>query len=497
MKFKELGLDHDLLKAIAQSGFEEATPIQAETIPLVLAGKDVIGQAQTGTGKTAAFGLPILQNIDKADRSIQALVISPTRELAIQTQEELYRLGQDKKIKVQAVYGGADIRRQIRQLSEHPQIVVGTPGRILDHIGRHTLKLQNLKVLVLDEADEMLDMGFIDDIEKIVEQMPTARQTLLFSATIPASIMRLTNKFMHEPVTVKIKAKELTADTVEQYYVRAKDYEKFDVMTRLFDVQDPDLALIFGRTKRRVDELTRGLKARGYRAEGIHGDLTQQKRMSVLRQFKSGQLDFLVATDVAARGLDISGVTHVYNYDIPQDPDSYVHRIGRTGRAGHKGVSVTFVTPNEIEYLHTIEDLTKKRMLPMKPPTAEEALMGQISSGLETIKAQVEANDTEKYEAMAESLLENYTPLQLVSAYLKAVSPDDASAVPVKITPERPLPHRGHGNNRGGYKGGYKGKRREGGYQGNRDNKRSYDKKRNFSDKRKNVKRSFKIRNGE
>lgn len=502
MKFKELGLDHDLLKAIAQSGFEEATPIQAETIPLVLAGKDVIGQAQTGTGKTAAFGLPILQNIDKADRSIQALVISPTRELAIQTQEELYRLGQDKKIKVQAVYGGADIRRQIRQLSEHPQIVVGTPGRILDHIGRHTLKLQNLKVLVLDEADEMLDMGFIDDIEKIVEQMPTARQTLLFSATIPASIMRLTNKFMHEPVTVKIKAKELTADTVEQYYVRAKDYEKFDVMTRLFDVQDPDLALIFGRTKRRVDELTRGLKARGYRAEGIHGDLTQQKRMSVLRQFKSGQLDFLVATDVAARGLDISGVTHVYNYDIPQDPDSYVHRIGRTGRAGHKGVSVTFVTPNEIEYLHTIEDLTKKRMLPMKPPTAEEALMGQISSGLETIKAQVEANDTEKYEAMAESLLENYTPLQLVSAYLKAVSPDDASAVPVKITPERPLPHRGrsnhgHGNNRGGYKGGYKGKRREGVYQGNRDNKRSYDKKRNFSDKRKNVKRSFKIRNGE
>ena len=502
MKFKELGLDHDLLKAIAQSGFEEATPIQAETIPLVLEGKDVIGQAQTGTGKTAAFGLPILQHIDKADRSIQALVISPTRELAIQTQEELYRLGRDKKIKVQAVYGGADIRRQIRQLADHPQIVVGTPGRILDHIGRHTLKLEHLDTLVLDEADEMLDMGFIDDIEKIVEQMPTERQTLLFSATMPAAIMRLTNKFMKEPVIVKIKAKELTADTVEQYYVRAKDYEKFDVMTRLFDVQDPDLALIFGRTKRRVDELTRGLKARGYRAEGIHGDLTQQKRMSVLRQFKSGQLHFLVATDVAARGLDISGVTHVYNYDIPQDPDSYVHRIGRTGRAGHKGVSVTFVTPNEIEYLHTIEDLTKKRMLPMKPPTAEEALMGQISSGLATIKEQVEANDTEKYEAMAETLLENYTPLQLVSAYLKAVSPDDASAVPVKITPERPLPRRGrnnhgHGNNRGGYKGGYKGKRRDGGYQGNRDGKRSYDKKRNFGDKRKNVKRNFKIRTGE
>ena len=364
MKFTELGLDHDLLKAIARSGFEEATPIQAETIPLVLQGKDVIGQAQTGTGKTAAFGLPILQRIDRSRREVQALVISPTRELAIQTQEELYRLGRDKKINVQAVYGGADIRRQIKALAGHPQIVVGTPGRLLDHLNRHTLKLGELSTLVLDEADEMLDMGFIDDIESIVKTAPETRQTLLFSATMPAPIMKLTNTFMHDPITVKIKSKELTADTVDQYYVRAKDFEKFDVMTRLFDVQSPELALIFGRTKRRVDELTRGLKARGYKAEGIHGDLTQQKRMSVLRQFKSGELDFLVATDVAARGLDITGVTHVYNYDIPQDPDSYVHRVGRTGRAGKSGVSVTFVTPNEVDYLRTIEDLTKKRKMP-------------------------------------------------------------------------------------------------------------------------------------
>ena len=472
MKFKELGLDHEILKAISRSGFEEATPIQAETIPLVLKGDDVIGQAQTGTGKTAAFGLPILEKIDKADRNIQALIISPTRELAIQTQEELYKLGRDKKIKVQAVYGGADIRRQIRSLSEHPQILVGTPGRLLDHINRHTVKLGGLKTLVLDEADEMLDMGFIDDIESIVKTAPVERQTLLFSATMPAPIMRLTKNFMHDPITVKIKSKELTADSIEQYYVRAKDFEKFDVMTRIFDVQAPELALIFGRTKRRVDELTRGLKARGYRAEGIHGDLTQQKRMSVLRQFKSGQLDFLVATDVAARGLDINNVTHVYNYDIPQDPDSYVHRIGRTGRAGKKGVSVTFVSPNEIEYLHTIEELTKKRMLPMKPPTDKEAFLGQISTGLEKVKEQVEEGDTDKYEPMAESLLETYTPLQLVSAYLKAVSPDDASTVPVKITPERPLPSR---NKRGGGRsnGGYRGNRSNGGrsnsYQGKRD----------------------------
>lgn len=489
MKFKELGLDHDLLKAITRAGFEEATPIQTETIPLVLQGKDVIGQAQTGTGKTAAFGLPILQDMDRSDRDVQALVISPTRELAIQTQEELYKLGRDKKIKVQAVYGGADIRRQIRGLADHPEIVVGTPGRLLDHINRHTLKLGNLKTLVLDEADEMLDMGFIDDIESIVKNAPDSRQTLLFSATIPAGIMKLTNNFMHDPITVKIKSKELTADSIDQYYVRSRDFEKFDIMTRLFDVQSPDLALIFGRTKRRVDELTRGLKARGYRAEGIHGDLTQQKRMSVLRQFKGGELDFLVATDVAARGLDITGVTHVYNYDIPQDPDGYVHRIGRTGRAGKSGVSVTFVTPNEMGYLRTIEELTKVRMTPLKPPTEKEAFMGQLSTGLETIKAQVEAGDTEKYEPMAESLLDEYTPLQLVSAYLKAVAPDDASSVPVKITPERPLPNRGghghgggHGDNRHG--GGYRGKdnNRRGGYRG-RDNKRPYDKNRRFHDK--------------
>ncbi|KRK70419.1 DEAD/DEAH box helicase [Lacticaseibacillus nasuensis] len=491
MKFTELGLDHDLLKAIARSGFEEATPIQAETIPLVLQGKDVIGQAQTGTGKTAAFGLPILQRIDRSRREVQALVISPTRELAIQTQEELYRLGRDKKINVQAVYGGADIRRQIKALAGHPQIVVGTPGRLLDHLNRHTLKLGELSTLVLDEADEMLDMGFIDDIESIVKTAPETRQTLLFSATMPAPIMKLTNTFMHDPITVKIKSKELTADTVDQYYVRAKDFEKFDVMTRLFDVQSPELALIFGRTKRRVDELTRGLKARGYKAEGIHGDLTQQKRMSVLRQFKSGELDFLVATDVAARGLDITGVTHVYNYDIPQDPDSYVHRVGRTGRAGKSGVSVTFVTPNEVDYLRTIEDLTKKRMMPLKPPTEQEAFLGQLSTGLETVKQAVEDDDTSKFEPMAESLLEEYTPLQLVAAYLKQVTPDDAKAVPVKITPERPLPNHNHRSN-SKYRGrsSYRGNDRHDGGHGGRSNGYRGDGKRGFDRNRRDGKRT-------
>ena len=453
MKFSELGLEKDLLKAVERSGFEEATPIQEATIPLVLAGIDVIGQAQTGTGKTAAFGLPVLQHIDPAKNIIQAVIISPTRELAIQTQEELYRLGKDKRAKVQAVYGGADIRRQIQQLKHNtPQILVGTPGRLLDHINRRTVDLSLVNSLILDEADEMLDMGFLDDIESIIESIPPNRQTLLFSATMPKAILRIGEKFMMDPQVVKIKAKELTTDLVDQYFVKAKEFEKFDIMTRIMDVQAPELTIVFGRTKRRVDELSRGLEARGYNAAGIHGDLTQQRRMNILRKFKAGQLDILVATDVAARGLDISGVTHVYNYDIPQDPESYVHRIGRTGRAGHHGTSVTFVTPNEMDYLRVIEKLTKKRMEPMKPPTEEEAFNGQISSALVDIKELVENTSTERYETQAKELLEQYDAVDLVAALLNNMTKDDASQIPVKITPERPLPRRKKNNHTGNYR---------------------------------------------
>nr|WP_290123531.1 DEAD/DEAH box helicase [Liquorilactobacillus satsumensis] len=442
MKFTELGLSDNLLKAIKRSGFEEATPIQAETIPLVLEGDDVIGQAQTGTGKTAAFGLPLLNHIDVKKNEIQAVVISPTRELAIQTQEELFRLGRDEHAKVQAVYGGADIRRQINMLKRAPQIIVGTPGRLLDHIRRRTVDLSKVKTLVLDEADEMLDMGFVDDIESIIAKIPTERQTLLFSATMPAAILKIGEKFMTKPKIVKIKAKELTTDLVDQFYVRARDFEKFDTMTRILDVQAPELTILFGRTKRRVDELSKGLEARGYNAKGIHGDLSQQRRMSILKQFKAGKLDILVATDVAARGLDISGVTHVYNYDIPQDPESYVHRIGRTGRAGHHGVSVTFVTPNEMDYLRVIERLTKKRMTPLKPPTEEEAFIGQISSAVEGIDDLVKKTNTAKFEKQVTQLLEKYDATDLIAALINEMAKDNASEVPVKITPERPLPNR-------------------------------------------------------
>ncbi|KAF1299514.1 ATP-dependent RNA helicase [Enterococcus sp. JM4C] len=454
MKFKELNLSPELLAAVERAGFEEATPIQEATISLALDGRDVIGQAQTGTGKTAAFGLPMLEKIDTNNRDLQGLVIAPTRELAIQTQEELFRLGKDKKIRVQAVYGGADIGRQIRGLKDRPHIVVGTPGRMLDHINRHTLKLGTVQTLVLDEADEMLNMGFLEDIEKIISQVPSERQTLLFSATMPPAIKSIGVKFMQSPEHVQIKTKEMTADLIDQYYVRSKDFEKFDIMTRLLDVQTPELTIVFGRTKRRVDELARGLEARGYRAEGIHGDLSQQKRMSVLRSFKSGHLDILVATDVAARGLDISGVTHVYNYDIPQDPESYVHRIGRTGRAGKGGMSVTFVTPNEMSYLHVIENLTKKRMTPLRPPSEKEAFKGQLGAAIEEVETKLEENGLDKYLSASDDLLEKYEAQDLVALLLKTISKDPSDSVPVKITPERPLPANKKGFNKNGKRGG-------------------------------------------
>ena len=486
MKFGELGLDKSLLKAVKRSGFEEATPIQAETIPLVLAGNDVIGQAQTGTGKTAAFGLPVLQQLDLDLRQIQAVIISPTRELAIQTQEELFHLGKEKRAKVQVVYGGADIRRQIKQLEQHtPHILVGTPGRLLDHIQRGTINLAHVKHLILDEADEMLDMGFLDDIEKIIQAVPAERQTLLFSATMPKEILKIGEKFMVNPQIVKIKAKELTTDLVDQYFVKTKEFEKFDIMTRLIDVQAPELTIVFGRTKRRVDELSRGLEARGYNAAGIHGDLTQQRRMNVLRKFKNGDLDILVATDVAARGLDISGVTHVYNYDITQDPESYVHRIGITGRAGHHGTSVTFVTPNEMDYLRVIEKLTKKRMDPLKPPTQDEAFIGQVSSALDDIKDLIADTDTERYEAQAQALLEQYDAVEVVAAFLNNMTKKDASDVPVKITPEKPLPRRKKGRRNGNYRRGNdnfkRGKRFNKHDRNNRDNKRRSGKKNRFT----------------
>ncbi|TWT02210.1 DEAD/DEAH box helicase [Planomicrobium sp. CPCC 101079] len=466
VKFSELNLSETTLKSVRRMGFEEATPIQEGTIRLGMEGKDIIGQAQTGTGKTTAFGIPLIEKIDTKDGNVQGLIIAPTRELAIQVSEELYRLGQDKNVRILSVYGGQEIGRQIRALKNRPQIIVGTPGRLLDHINRRTLKLDNVNTLILDEADEMLNMGFIEDIQTIMSSVPETRQTLLFSATMPDAIRRIAEKFMKTPEIVKIKSKEMTVENIEQFFVKSVEREKFDILSRLINVQQPELAIVFGRTKRRVDELSHALNIRGYVAEGIHGDLSQAKRMSVLKQFKAGKVDILVATDVAARGLDISGVSHVYNFDIPQDPESYVHRIGRTGRAGKKGVAVTFVTPREMGYLSIVERTTKKKMEALIPPTADEAVLGQKRVAMEQLQEMTEKNNLGDYRTFAAEMLEKFDAVDLIAAALKTMTkePEDT---PVQISEERPLPSRGGG----GYKGksGGSGSRSGGGgYKGSR-----------------------------
>ncbi|MFD0051902.1 DEAD/DEAH box helicase [Actinomycetes bacterium NPDC127524] len=451
--FSELGLDRTSMKSIEKMGFEEASPIQAQTIPLALEGKDLIGQAQTGTGKTAAFGIPLIEKIDIKDDHVQGIVIAPTRELAIQVSEELYKLGYGKRARVMAVYGGQDIDRQIRALKKYPHIIVGTPGRLLDHIKRKNIRLGDVHTVVLDEADEMLNMGFIEDIESILSNVPEERQTLLFSATMPEPIRKIAERFMNEPTVVRVKAKEMTVSSIEQFYVELRESEKFDTLARLLDIQTPDLAIVFGRTKRRVDELASALTIRGYMAEGIHGDLSQAKRLSVLKKFKEGNIDVLVATDVAARGLDISGVTHVYNFDIPQDPESYVHRIGRTGRAGKHGVAITFVTPRERGQLHAVEHTTKKRMEKLKTPTITEALEGQQKAVTEKIVNAVENEDLSLYLTHAEELLQKHSAVDLVAAVLKSMTKEPDST-PVKLTEEAPMPMKrdrnrfGNSNNR-------------------------------------------------
>ncbi len=467
VKFSELNISETTLKSVKRMGFEEATPIQEGTIRLGMEGKDIIGQAQTGTGKTTAFGIPLIEKIDTKDGNVQGLVIAPTRELAIQVSEELYRLGQDKNVRILSVYGGQEISRQIRALKNRPQVIVGTPGRLLDHINRRTLKLDNVNTLILDEADEMLNMGFIEDIQTIMASVPDTRQTLLFSATMPDAIRRIAEKFMKAPEVVKIKSKEMTVENIEQFYVKSVEREKFDFLSRLLNVQQPELAIVFGRTKRRVDELAKALNIRGYLAEGIHGDLSQAKRMSVLKQFKAGKIDILVATDVAARGLDISGVSHVYNFDIPQDPESYVHRIGRTGRAGKKGVAVTFVTPREMGYLSIVERTTKKKMEALVPPTANEAVLGQKRVAMEQLFEMTEKNNLGDYREFATQMLEKHDAVDLIAAALKTMTkePED---VPVSISEERPLPSRGGGGYKGKSGSGSGRSSGGGGYKGNR-----------------------------
>ncbi|MBP2636359.1 MAG: cshA 2 [Firmicutes bacterium] len=443
-QFKKLGIGDITIRALSDMGFEEPTPIQEQAIPLLLEGKDLLGQAQTGTGKTAAFGIPLLENIGNDTRATLGIVLTPTRELCIQVAEELNKLGQFSRTRTLPIYGGQDIQRQIRSLQRKPQIIVATPGRLMDHMNRRTIKLTDIKMVVLDEADEMLNMGFVEDIEKILSATPESRQTLLFSATMPRQIQTLAQRFLKDPELISIKSKEVTVPLIEQYYMELHDRQKFDVFCRLLDIESPELAIVFGRTKRRVDELTEGLKKRGYSAEGIHGDLTQAKRDSVLRQFREGTIDILVATDVAARGLDVSGVSHVYNFDIPQDPESYVHRVGRTGRAGQTGIAMTFVIPREIEHLHSIERVTKRKIVRKPVPSVTEAIEGQQRLAVEKLLNQIEDGGLEPYRIRAEELLNETDSIALLAAALKLLT-KEPDTTPIKITEEAPLRSRYHG----------------------------------------------------
>ena len=363
MTFEEMCLDTRIMRAIAEMGFEQPSPIQAQSIPIAVEGKDMIGQARTGTGKTASFGIPMLQRINPKDKNLQAIVLCPTRELAIQSANEIRKLAKFLHgIKVLPIYGGQEISKQIRSLKGGVQIVIGTPGRVMDHLRRHTLKPQTVDIVVLDEADEMLNMGFREDIETILGQLPEERQTMLFSATMPKPILEIAKRYLHEPEIVKVIQKELTVPKIEQYYYEVNPRKKNEVLSRLLDMYDPSLSLVFCNTKRKVDELVADLKGRGYFAEGLHGDMKQSQRDRVMNGFRNGRTDILVATDVAARGIDVDDVEAVFNYDVPQDDEYYVHRIGRTGRAGREGRAFTLVVGKEIYKLKDIQRYCKTKI---------------------------------------------------------------------------------------------------------------------------------------
>ncbi|RKL64016.1 ATP-dependent helicase [Thermoanaerobacteraceae bacterium SP2] len=422
-KFEEMDISREIQKAIDEMGFEEATPIQAQAIPHIFNGEDVIGQAQTGTGKTAAFGIPLLDKIDSGNRGVQAVILSPTRELAIQVAEELKELSKYKQgIDILPIYGGQPIERQIKALKKGVQVIIGTPGRVMDHMRRRTLKLSQVKMVVLDEADEMLDMGFREDIEKILQDIPQDRQTLMFSATMPKPILELTEKYQRNPKFIKVVHKELTVPNIEQYYLEVKEKSKLEVLSRLIDFYNPNLSLIFCNTKKRVDELLMQLQARGYSAEGLHGDMSQSQRDRVMEKFRSGSIDILVATDVAARGLDVSDVDAVFNYDVPQNEEYYVHRIGRTGRAGRPGKAFSLVVGRDIYKLKDIQKYTRTKIVRKDVPSQSDVEETRTNSLLEKLKEVVDEGGLGKYTQLIEKLIEeDYTSMDLAAALLKMV----------------------------------------------------------------------------
>lgn len=405
VKFEDLGLSESVLRALGEYGYKEPTPIQVKTIPFIMEGKDVIGQSQTGTGKTASFGLPLIESIDVSLNKVQAIILCPTRELATQVTGELRKFTKYKEgVKVLAVYGGESIERQIKGLKQGVKIVVGTPGRVMDHMRRKTLKLDNVKMCVLDEADEMLNMGFEEDIETILKEVPSERQTVLFSATMNKRILGITKKYLKEPKNIKIKVKELTVDRIEQISLEVKQAMKDDTVMRLIDLNNPTKAVVFCNTKRKVDDLIEKLKSNGYKAESLHGDIKQAQRDRIMKRFKTGEFQILVATDVVARGIDVDELELVINYDIPQEEEYYVHRIGRTGRNGNIGKAYTFVVGKEKSKIYSIQKYANTKILSGKIPTIEQINKVKNQKMIDDIQEIIDKNKNEESEINNEIL---------------------------------------------------------------------------------------------
>ncbi len=419
-KFRELGISEQTLKALEAKGFEEPSPIQAQTIPLLLKGeKDIIGQAQTGTGKTAAFGIPIIERIEKHRDFVQSLVLAPTRELAIQVAEEINSLKGGRYIEVMPIYGGQNIEIQMRRLKRGVDIVVGTPGRVMDLMRRGTLDISSVSIAVLDEADEMLNMGFVEDIEMILGETGPDKQMLMFSATMPKPIMSIAERFMGEYDIVKVEKQQLTTTLTEQIYFEVKRSDKFEVLCRIIDIEPDFYGLVFCRTRNDVDEVAQNLMNRGYPAEALHGDISQAQRNRVIEKIKSKTANILVATDVAARGIDINNLTHVVNYSIPQDPEAYVHRVGRTGRAGNEGTAITFVTPAEYQKLTQIKRFAKTDIRKEKLPGASDIVRGKKDRIVDEISELLEGDSWQDYMDFATELIETREPAEVIAALLK------------------------------------------------------------------------------
>ena len=424
--FAALGLSEKTIKALAKKGFEEPSPIQALTIPVLLKGeKDVVGQAQTGTGKTAAFGLPILEMINKSNGNVRAIVLAPTRELAIQVAEEINSFANGRKLKIVPVYGGQSIELQIRQLKKGVDIVVGTPGRVQDLIDRKVLKLDKLEYFILDEADEMLNMGFVEDIEKILESTNKDKRMLFFSATMPKEILKIAENHMRKDYEIiKVESKELTTNLTDQIYFEVKQKDKFEALCRIIDLEPDFYGIVFCRTKNDVNELAGKLNDRGYDAGELHGDITQNHREVTLNRFKARKLSILVATDVAARGIDVNDLTHVVNYAIPQEAESYVHRIGRTGRAGKEGTAITFMTPSEYKKLLQIKRITKTDIRKEKLPEIKDVILSRKHRIIENITNILQEGNLNGFLDMAKDLLKEGNPEEIVASLLKSAYED-------------------------------------------------------------------------